>query len=409
MNRVAITGIGCVSPLGLDTGAMAARLSRGISAIGPLTLLPTDNLIVKIGAEVPGFDPSAHFEPRPLSQIDRTVQLGVVAAREAVASSGLDFHGALGERTAAIIGCGVGGMNTLDEAFHRLYAEGARRLAPITIPKLMFNAVTSHITMDQGIKGPAFTVASACASANHAIGTAFRMVRDGAVEAALTGGAESVFTYGTLKGWEAMRILAPDTCRPFSQGRKGLVLGEGAGMVVLENLERAKARGARIFGEMLGCGMSSDAGDIIFPSVDGAVAAIAACLGESGLAPEAVDYINAHGTGTTANDVTETRAIRAVFGAHAGRLAVSSTKSLHGHSLGAAGAVEFIATLLAMEAGFIPPTANFLGPDPECDLDYVPNAPRPGQIEVALSNSFAFGGLNAVIAFRRGTAGFPAR
>jgi len=405
MNRVAITGIGCISPLGQDTRAMGLSLSRGDCAIGPLTLTPTDNLIVKIGAEVSGFEPSAHFESRLLSQLDRTVQLGMVAAREAVVSSGLDFRGAQGKRTATIIGCGVGGMNTLDEGFHKLYADGGRRLPPITIPKLMINAVTSHVAMDQGIKGPSFTVASACASANHAIGTAFGMVRDGTVEAALTGGAESVFTYGTLKGWEAMRILAPDTCRPFSRDRKGLVLGEGAGIVVLENFERARARGARIFGEMLGCGMSSDAGDIIFPSVDGAVAAILSCLEKSGLVPEEVDYINAHGTGTTINDLTETRAIRAVFGAHADKLAVSSTKSVHGHSMGAAGAVELIATLLAMQGGFIPPTANFLGSDPECDLDYVPNTARPGQIEVALSNSFAFGGLNAVIAFRRSTDG----
>jgi nodulation protein E len=272
---------------------------------------------------------------------------------------------------------------------------------PLTIPRMMVSAAVSHITMEHGIRGPAFTVASACASANHGIGTAFQMVRAGMVEAAVTGGTESVFTMGTLKAWDAMRILAPDTCRPFSRGRRGLVLGEGAGMMVLENFEHARARGAPILAEIVGLGMSADAGDIVLPSLEGAASAMRACLADAGLAPEEVGYINAHGTGTAMNDVTETRAIRAVFGAHADRLAVSSTKSLHGHALGAAGAIELAATLLAMAGGFIPPTANFLEADPDCDLDYVPNVARNGAIGVALSNSFAFGGLNAVLAVRR--------
>jgi nodulation protein E len=398
MNRVAITGLGAVSALGADARAASLALRQGRCAIGPLTVTPTDQLLVKIGAEVPGFDPAAHFDEKRLALLDRCSQLGLVAAREAVAASGLDFRGDLGTRTAAIIGTGVGGMGTLDESFHRLYAQGAKRFVPMTIPKMMISAAVSHISMEHGIRGPAFTVASACASANHAIGVAYHMVRSGAVEAAVTGGTESVFTLGTLKAWEAMRILAPDTCRPFSADRKGLVLGEGAGMAVLENYERAKARGAEIWGEIVGFGMSADAGDIVMPSLDGAAGAMRACLADGALAPEAFDYVNAHGTGTLMNDITETRAIRAVFGGHADRLAVSSTKSLHGHCLGAAGAVELAATILAMRGGFIPPTANFTGADPQCDLDYVVNETRNAPIQLALSNSFAFGGLNAVLA-----------
>jgi len=255
--------------------------------------------------------------------------------------------------------------------------------------------------MEHGIRGPVFAVSSACASANHAMGLAFQMVRAGTVEVAVAGGAEAALTQGALMAWDAMRIMAPDTCRPFSLERKGLVLGEGAAMVVLENMSRAKARGATIIGEIIGFGMSSDASDIVLPSLEGAASAMRACLADAGLAPEQVDYINAHGTGTTVNDITETHAIREVFGSHAERLAVSSTKSLHGHALGAAGAIEMAATLIAMRHGFIPPTANFEAADPQCDLDYVPNEAREAKMEVALSNSFAFGGLNAVLAIRR--------
>jgi nodulation protein E len=393
--------MGGISALGHNTPAMSTALRNGKSAIGPLTVISTDELLIRIGAEVSSFDPKAHFDDKHLSLLDRCAQFAMVAAREAIIASGLNFRGELGIRSAAIVGSGVGGMGTLDDNFRRLYAEGAKRFHPLTIPKMMISAAVSHITMENGIRGPAFTVASACASANHAIGTAFQMIRSGAVEAAVTGGTESVFTLGTLKAWEAMRILAPDTCRPFSRGRKGLVLGEGAGMVVLENLEHAKARGADILGEIVGFGMSSDAEDIVLPSLDGATNAMRACLVDSGLSPEEFDHINAHGTGTAVNDVTESRAIRAVFGNHADRLTVSSTKSMHGHALGAAGAVELVATLLAMRDGFTPPTANFVETDPDCDLDYVPNTTRISQINVAMSNSFAFGGLNAVLAVRR--------
>jgi nodulation protein E len=401
MRRAVITGLGAISALGPDVGTLAAALKVGRSAIGPLTTIPTEGLITKVGAEVRDFDPNAHFESGKLALLDRFAQFALVATREAISGSGLKFRDGIGARTAVIVGSGVGGQITLDENYYRVYSQGAKRLHPFTIPKLMISAAASHITMEHGITGPSFTVASACASANHAIGIAFHMVRSGSVDVAVAGGTEAVFTFGTMRGWEALRVMAPDTCRPFSRDRKGMVLGEGAAMVVIEELERAKARGAEILGEIVGFGMTSDAADIVLPSVDGAISAMRACLADARLAPEEVGYINAHGTGTAANDVTETKAIHTVFGPHAKRLAVSSTKSMHGHALGAAGALELAATIIALRQGFIPPTANFTEADPQCDLDYVPNEARAVQVEVALSNSFAFGGHNAILAVRR--------
>ena len=401
MNRVVITGLGIISPLGNNAADVTAALRAARVAIGPLTVLSTEKLITKIGAEVHDFDPVALFSDRQLPLLDRCAQFALAASRQAVTQSGLNLRQDLGPRAAAIIGSGVGGMTTLDESFQRLYGEGAKRTHPFTIPKLMISAAMSHITMEHGITGPSFTVASACASANHAIGVAFQMVRAGAVEVAVTGGTEAVFTFGTIKGWEALRVMSSDTCRPFSKNRTGMVLGEGAAIFVLENRDRALARGATILGEIAGFGMSSDAADIVLPSAEGASAAMKGCLDDAGLKPEDVTYINAHGTGTMANDATETKAIRTVFGGHADKLAVSSTKSMHGHVLGGAGAIELAATVLAMQAGFIPPTANYAVPDPQCDLDYVPNQARVAPIDVALSNSFAFGGHNAVLAVKR--------
>lgn len=400
MNRVAVTGLGICAAPGRNTADFAAAIEAGRSAIGPLRIIPTEGLLTKIGAQVLDFDPAAHFESGMLALYDRATQFALVAAREAVAQSGLDFRQGLAARTAAIIGSGVGGQTTQEENYRRLYAEGAKRLHPFTIPKLMINAACSHIAIEHGITGLSFTAASACASASHAIGIAFNMVRSGAVETAVTGGTEAVFTFGTIKGWEALRVMAPDTCRPFSADRKGMVLGEGAAVMVIEPRERALARGATLLAEIVGFGASSDAADIVLPSAEGAAAAMKACLADAGLAPEAVDYVNAHGTGTLANDVTETEALHLVFGGHAKNLAVSSTKSMHGHTLGAAGAIELAATILGMRKGFMPPTANFTARDPRCDLDYVPNVARRRPIGVAISDSFAFGGHNAVLAVR---------
>jgi nodulation protein E len=402
VNRVVVTGLGAVTPLGHTAATYWANLKQGVNGIGPITLAATsEELTQKVAAEVKDFDPLKHFEERQLSTLDRVSQFAVVAAREAIAQAAITFDMPLSLRTATIIGTGVGGQTTLDESFRRIYLEKKSRVFPLTIPKLMVNAPASQISMFCGLRGPSFAVASACASATHAIGLAFHMLRSGAVDCAVTGGAEACITFGTLRGWEAMRVMAPDTCRPFSIDRKGLVLGEGAAMLVLEPLERARARGAQILGEIVGFGMCADAADLTAPDQGGMTRAMEGALADGKLAVQNIQYINAHGTGTAANDATETQALHRVFGAHAGKLAVSSIKSMIGHALGAAGALEMVAILLAVRESIVPPTVGYLGPDPACDLDYVPNEARAMTINAALSNSFAFGGLNAVLAVKK--------
>ena len=400
--RVAITGMGIISPLGANLAETWSSLVAGKSGIAPIQSLDVSKLRFQNGAEVRGFDPEQHFEPGQLSLLDRFAQFAVIAARQALADSGLKITPEIAGKTAVVTGSCVGGQSSQDSAFLNLYQKNSPRVHPLLIPRTMGNAGASHISMEFGISGPVYTVSTACSSANHAMGQAFWMVRSGQVDAAITGGSEAPFSLGLLKAWEAMRVVSPDTCRPFSKDRKGLILGEGAAMMVLEPMERAVSRGATIYGEIVGFGMTSDAGHITSPTVEGPVSAIRAALSDAQIAPEQISYINAHGTGTAGNDSTETRAIRKVFGKHADRLAVSSTKSMHGHALGAAGALEAVATIMAMREKTIPPTANYTTPDPECDLDIVPNQARIAEVEFALSNSFAFGGLNAVLAFRKG-------
>ncbi|MGB3746697.1 MAG: beta-ketoacyl-[acyl-carrier-protein] synthase family protein [Rhodanobacter sp.] len=403
LRRVVITGMGAISPLGVGAAALWQGLREGRSAIGPLRHPDAERLRVKVAAQVPAsFDPAANLDERILPTLDRTSEFALHAAREAVAQSGLEFanHG-LGLRTAVVVGTGVGGETTQDEQSRRLYGENAQRAHPLTIVRLMTNASASQISIAWGLRGPTFAVASACASANHAIIQAAQMIRCGMADAAVTGGTEACLTYGALRAWEAMRVLADDTCRPFSANRRGLVLGEGAAIFVLESLEHARSRGATILAELAGSGMSADASDIVMPSAEGAASAMRQALDEAELNPADVDYINAHGTGTSANDVTETRAIRLAFGAHADRLAVSSTKSMHGHALGASGALELVAAIGALRDSVAPPTANLDQGDPACDLDYVPNVAREMPVRAVLSNSFAFGGLNAVLALKR--------
>ena len=398
--RVAVTGLGIVSPLGNNLATNWESLRAGRSAIGPIESVDCSTLRFQNGAEVRGFDPLAHFEGGKDAQIDRFAQFAVVAAREAVRDSGIALTPALREQSAVISGSSVGGQLAIDEGYQDLYLKGRGRVHPLTIPRTMSNAGASHIAMDLGFSGPTYTVTTACSSANHAIGQAFRMVRSGEVNLAVTGGSEANFAFGFLKAWEAMRVIAPDTCRPFSKDRHGMILGEGGAVLILEPLEAAKARGAKIYAEICGFAMTSDAHHLTQPTVEGPSRAMRGALRDAGMALEEVGYINAHGTGTPGNDPVETRAIRSVFGAHADKLAVSSTKSMHGHALGAAGALEAVATILALHHGVLPPTANYNERDPECDLDYIPNQARPAQVEAALSNSFAFGGLNAVLAFR---------
>jgi nodulation protein E len=402
VNRVVVTGLGAVTPLGQTTSAYWENLKAGVSGLGPITLTPAnDELTQKVAAEVKNFDPLAHFAERQLSTLDRVSQFAVVAAREAIAQSGLVFDMQLSMRTAAIVGTGVGGQSTHDDSFRRVYVEKRTRVFPLTIPKLMVNAPASQVSMACGLRGPAFAVASACASATHAIGLAFHMVRNGQVDCAVTGGAEACITFGTVRGWEAMRVMSPDVCRPFSKDRMGLILGEGSAMMVLEPLERAQARGAQILGEIAGFGMSADAADLTAPDQGGMVRAMSSALADAHLVASDIQYVNAHGTGTAANDETETKALHEAFGPHAQKLAISSTKSMVGHALGAAGALELVATLLAVRDGIAPPTIGYLEPDPACDLDYVPNTARAVAIDAAVSNSFAFGGLNAVLAVKK--------
>ena len=399
--RVVVTGMGAISGLGPDVTSFWNALVEARSGIRPIELADRTQLRFQNGAEVPNYDPHEHFDEKDVGLLDRFAQFGVIAARQSLKQADISWTDELRERTAIVTGSCVGGQTTEDEGFVGLYKNGSNRVNPFTIPRTMGNAAASRISLEYSIVGPTYTVSTACSSANHAIGQAFWMVRGGAADLAITGGSEAVFSMGFLKAWEAMRVVSPDTCRPFSKDRRGLILGEGGAMLVLEPLESALARGAKIFAEMVGFGMSSDAHHITQPSADGATRAMRRAIADANLSVEQIGYINAHGTATPANDPTETTAIRTVFGGHAGKLAVSSTKSMHGHALGAAGAIEAVATILALHCGTLPPTANYTTPDPSCDLDVIPNTSRKAQVEAALSNSFAFGGLNAVLAFRR--------
>ena len=398
--RVAVTGLGAICALGQNVAELWKALCDGRPGIGPIESVDVSGLRFQNGAEVRGYDPACHFDPKSVDLLDRFAQFAVLAAREALRDSGAVWTPELRETTAVVCGSSVGGQNAQDAGFRELYKLDRGRVHPLSIPRIMANAGASHISMEFGITGPVYTISTACSSANHAIGLAFRMVRNSEVEMAIAGGSEAPFSLGLLKAWEAMRVIAPDTCRPFSRDRRGMILGEGGAMLVLEPLEAARARGARIHAEIAGFGMSSDAHHIAQPCVEGPARAMRAALRDAGVHPQQVGYINAHGTGTPGNDSTETRAIHEVFGAHAHQLAVSSTKSMHGHALGAAGALEAVATTLALREGILPPTANFTAPDPECNLDVIPNQARQARVECAVSNSFAFGGLNAVLVFQ---------
>jgi nodulation protein E len=395
--RVVVTGIGVISALGTSRPAFWNSLGAGCVGIRPITLVSEGSTRFPNAAEVHGYRAADFFDEKEAGYLDRFAQFALIAAREAVADAAIEFDAELRENTAIVTGSCAGGQTTEDEGFYGLYALKNTRFAPLSIPKVMANAGASRISLEYGITGPAYTVSTACSSANHAIGQAFWMVRSGSAEAAIAGGSEAPFSMGLLKAWEAMRVVSPDTCRPFSRDRRGLILGEGAAMLILEPLDRAVARGAHIWGEIVGFGMSSDAHHITQPSSAGAAKAMRAALTDAQIPPKEIGYINAHGTGTPSNDVTEAEAIREIFGA--APIPVSSTKSMHGHALGAAGAIEAAASLFAIHEGIIPPTANFTEPDPACDLDVVTNTARAAIVQYALSNSFAFGGLNAVLVF----------
>ena len=401
MRRVAITGIGVVSPIGNNAGEFWDSLAAGRSGIGPISKVDTTELRFKNAAEVKGFNATDQFDERAMMMLDPFAHFGISAAREAVRDSGVAFEDELKERTGVVTGSCLGGKETEDAFFYDLYANKKNRVPPIAIPRSMSNAVASHVSMEHGLTGATFTTSTACSSANHAIGQAFWLIRQGTLDAAVAGGSEAPICYGNLKAWEAMRVVAPDTCRPFSRDRGGMILGEGGAMFVLEEMEAAKSRGARIYAEIAGFGMSADAHHLTMPLAAGAAKAMSGALADARLDLEDIGYINAHGTATQANDPMEAEAIRIVFGNTADDILVSSTKSMHGHTLGAAGAIEAAATVLGMHKGILPPTANFTVIDPACPVNVIANDSIERTVGAALSNSFAFGGLNAVLAFKR--------
>ena len=405
MNRVVVTGIGVVSPVGSTLDAFWSALTEPRSGITPISIIPTERLNAKVAAQVLDFNAEAHFDPRRANLMDRFAQFAVVAARAAVHDSGLPLDDALKLEAATIVGTGVGGQNTQDAQYFKLYAENAKKLHPLTIPRLMVNAAASHVSMDLGLKGPTYSVATACASGTHAIGQAFHMLRMGQAPVAIVGGTDACITVGTIKGWEGLRVLASDTCRPFSMTRSGFVLGEGAAMFVLELLEHAQERRAAIYAEVLGGRILSDARHVtsLDANSDVLTELIRYTLKDSALCPRDVTYVNAHGTGTKQNDLLESRGIRSAFGRSASSVSVSANKAMLGHLVNASGSVELAITALALRDGFAPPTLNLTHPDPECDIDCVPLIGRAQPLEHALKLSIAFGGHLTAIALRRWT------
>jgi nodulation protein E len=403
MKRVVITGAGTINPLGHTVPATLAAMREGRCGIGPLEIRDVDRLAIQIGGQVKDYDPDAHFNRQQQALYDRFTQFTLMARDRGDRSVGprLRGRGALSLEAGVVLGTAGGGVNTWDDNYRAVYEEGKNRVHPFVVPKLMNNAAASHVSMEWNLRGPTFTVATACASSNHAMGQAFWLVRSGAARVMVTGGSESMLCFGGIKAWEGLRVMSKDACRPFSANRNGMVQGEGAAVFVFEEYEHARARGAEILAEVVGFSMTSDASDIVMPSKQGAARAIAGALRDGRLNPDAVGYINAHGTGTAANDKTECAAVADAFGHHADRLMISSTKSMHGHLIGGTGAVELLACIMALRDGVIAPTIGYEEPDPECALDVVPNVARDATVDVVLSNAFAFGGLNAVLALRR--------
>ena len=401
MRRVVITGAGTINALGHNVAATLDAFREGRCGITELDIRDKERLSIGIGAQVHDWDPEKYFNRQQIALYDRFTQFTLLAAKEAVEQSGLTFAGKLAAESGVVLGTAGGGVNTWDENYRAVYEEGKNRVHPFVVPKLMNNAAASHVSMEWNLKGPSFTVATACASSNHAMGQAFLMIRMGMATAMVTGGSESMLCFGGIKAWEGLRVMSKDACRPFSANRNGMVQGEGAAVFVFEEYEHARARGADILAEVIGFAMTSDAGDIGMPSKHGAERAITGALRDARINPEDVGYINAHGTGTAANDKTECAAVADAFGHHADRLMISSTKSMHGHLIGGTGAVELLACVMALREGVIAPTIGYEEPDPECALDIVPNVARQAKVDVVLSNAFAFGGLNAVLALRR--------
>ena len=400
--------MGIISPCGNNIGDFWVKVAAGKSGVRKISSEYANLLSAKIAAEV-DFNPSDYFGKKQVSYLDRVNQFALAAASEAWKDAALSLDAKEKERSGVYMGVGLGGANAIEDGYVRLFKQNEDRVKPLSVLMIMNNASASYISIEYGLTGPCLTISTACASSANAIGEAFRQIRDGYADVMLAGGAESFLTYGCFRSWEALRVLAAEdpedpskSCKPFSKNRSGLVLGEGAAVVVLEELERAIHRGAPLYAEIIGYGSTSDAFHITKPSLEGQSRTISEALGDAGISPETVDYINAHGTATQWNDLLETQAVKKVFGDGAYKIPISSTKSMHGHAIGAAGAIEFIVSLLALKNQAIPPTINLDQRDPECDLDYVPNIGRKGvRVNTVMSNSFAFGGTNAVLLARK--------
>ena len=401
MKRVVITGAGTINALGKSVPQTLEAMREGRCGISDLEFRDVERLSIRIGGQVKNYDPETKFNRQQISLYDRFTQFTLLAAEEAIQQSGLTFAGELAAKSGVVLGTAGGGVSTWDDNYRSVYEDGKNRVHPFVVPKLMNNAAASHVSMAYNLKGPSFTVSTACASSNHAMSQAFQMVRSGMSPVMITGGSESMLCFGGVKAWEGLRVMSRDACRPFSANRNGMVQGEGAGIFVFEEYEHAQARGADILAEVCGFAMTSDASDIVMPSKQGAARAIKGALDDAGLNGSEVGYVNAHGTGTAANDRTECAAVADAFGSHADNLMISSTKSMHGHLIGATGAVELLACIMALRDGVIAPTIGYEEHDPDCALDVVPNEAREAKVDVALSNAFAFGGLNAVLALRK--------
>ncbi|MFQ5735844.1 MAG: beta-ketoacyl-ACP synthase II [Thermodesulfobacteriota bacterium] len=409
MRRVAVTGLGMVSPLGTGVARSWAAAIEGRTGIREITRFDVSDFPVRIAGEVPDFEPTERLEKKEVKKMDLFIQYAVAAAMMAFEDSGLRITEENAERVGVYIGAGIGGLPAIEHWYDVLKEKGPERITPFFIPMVIINLASGQVSIKTGARGPNSCAVTACATGTHSIGDAFRLIRCGEADAMIAGGAESTITPLCIAGFNAMKALSrrndsPQTAsRPFEKDRDGFVVGEGSGVVVLEEMESAKKRGARIYAEVVGYGMNSDAYHMTTPSPDGEGAArcISLALKSSGLAREDIGYINAHGTSTYYNDLYETMAIKKVFAGHAGRLAVSSTKGMTGHLLGAAGGIEAVFTVKAIEEGILPPTINYETPDPGCDLDYVPNTARQARVKAAMSNSFGFGGTNAVLVFKR--------
>jgi nodulation protein E len=401
--RVVVTGMGVVTPIGLNVPEFWASMQASKCGVSELGGFPLEDLKILIAAQIKNFDPKQrlkHFQRDKLvMHADRYSWFAAAAADEAMRQSGLEIPVANPYRAACIVGSGAGGLVTYEQSYRALFLEGKRATHPLTLLRIIGSSASAHVGIEFGVKGPTFATCSACSTATHAIGIARDYIKNGMVDVAIAGASESVINYGTMKAWQALHVLSPEGCFPFAKKRNGTVLGEGAGILVMESYEHAKARGAKILAEIVGYGMSSDAKDMVNPDIEGPKEAMRMALDDAQLSPSDIQYLNAHGTATTINDANETRAIKAVFGNAAKNLAISSTKSMHGHPLGAGGGIEAVACITAMNENWVPPTIGLDEPDPECDLDYIPNVGRKQDVTYAMSNSFAFGGLNAVLVF----------